>query len=248
MLGISGVSGKIWRNIPWIVIPTLLFSLIQSKLILPAHLALLSPTNNEESRNPILKLQRKVAQGMETFVDKFYRPTLKIALGSRYVVITIFIALFFNAIGLVRGERIKWEFFPEVEAEIISAKVKMVEGVAFETTSDAVTRIEEAAIKLNEKFSDGSGQPLIINMLATDDLNPDIAFLLDINPEDSFQRKQKGTLDRWELENIDFHKKVRDGYLKISGNDQNLWTVINANQTSESISEKVWVIVRRHLR
>ena len=33
MLGISGVSGKIWRNIPWIVIPTLLFSLIQSKLI-----------------------------------------------------------------------------------------------------------------------------------------------------------------------------------------------------------------------
>ena len=87
-----------------------------------------------------------------------------------------------------------------------------------------------------------------VNMLATDDLNPDIAFLLDINPEDSFQRKQKGTLDRWELENIDFHKKVRDGYLKISENDQNLWTVINANQTSESISEKVWDIVRRHLR
>ena len=167
MLGISGVSGKIWRNIPWIVIPTLLFSLIQSKLILPAHLALLRPANNEESRNPILKLQRKVAQGMETFIDKFYRPILKMALGSRYVVITIFIALFFIAIGLVRGERIKWEFFPEVEAEIISAKVKMVEGVAFETTSDAVTRIEEAAIKLNEKFSDGSGQPLIINMLAT---------------------------------------------------------------------------------
>jgi len=167
MLGISGVSGKIWRNIPWIVIPTLLFSLIQSKLILPAHLALLRPSNNEESRNPILKVQRKVSQGMETFIDKFYRPILRLALGSRYVVITIFIALFFIAIGLVRGERIKWEFFPEVEAEIISAKVKMVEGVAFETTSDAVTRIEEAAIKLNEKYSDGSGQPLIINMLAT---------------------------------------------------------------------------------
>ena len=167
MLGISGVSGKIWRNIPWIVIPTLLFSLIQSKLILPAHLALLRPANNEESRNPILKLQRKVAQGMETFIDKFYRPILKMALGSRYVVITIFIALFFIAIGLVRGERIKWEFFPEVEAEIISAKVKMVEGVAFETTSAAVTRIEEAAIKLNEKYANSSGQALIINMLAT---------------------------------------------------------------------------------
>lgn len=167
MLGISGVSGKIWRNIPWIVIPTLLFSLIQSKLILPAHLALLKPSNNEGSRNPILKVQRKVAQGMETFIDKFYRPILKLALGSRYVVITIFVALFFIAIGLVKGERIKWEFFPEVEAEIISAKVKMVEGVAFETTSDAVERIEKAAIKLNEKYLNGSGRPLIINMLAT---------------------------------------------------------------------------------
>ena len=167
MLGISGVSGKIWRNIPWIVIPTLLFSLIQSKLILPAHLALLRPSNNEGSRNPILKLQRKVAQGMETFVDKFYRPILKLALGMRYVVITIFIALFFIAIGLVKGERIKWEFFPEVEAEIISAKVKMVEGVAFKTTSDAVTRIEKAAIKLNKKYSNDSGKTLIINMLAT---------------------------------------------------------------------------------
>lgn len=87
-----------------------------------------------------------------------------------------------------------------------------------------------------------------VNMLATDDLNPDIAFLLDINPEDSFQRKQKGTLDRWELENIDFHTKVRNGYLKISGNDPNLWTVINANKTSESISEEVWDVVHRHLR
>ena len=87
-----------------------------------------------------------------------------------------------------------------------------------------------------------------VNMLATDDLNPDIAFLLDINPEDSFQRKQKGTLDRWELENIDFHTKVRNGYLQISGNDPNLWTVINANKTSESISEEVWDVVHRHLR
>ena len=167
MLGISGVSGKIWRNIPWIVIPTLLFSLIQSKLILPAHLALLRPANNKESRNPILKLQRRVALGMETFIDKCYRPILKLALGFRYVVITIFVALFFIAIGLVKGERIKWEFFPEVEAEIISAKVKMVEGVAFDTTSNAVTRIEEAAIKLNEKYSSSTAKPLIINMLAT---------------------------------------------------------------------------------
>ncbi|MFV1995389.1 MAG: efflux RND transporter permease subunit, partial [Verrucomicrobiales bacterium] len=39
MLGLSGVSGKIWPHIPWIVIPTLLFSMVQSKLILPSQLS-----------------------------------------------------------------------------------------------------------------------------------------------------------------------------------------------------------------
>lgn len=87
-----------------------------------------------------------------------------------------------------------------------------------------------------------------VNMMATEGLSPDITFLLDINPKNSFQRKPKGTLDRWELENIDFYTKVRNGYLKISGEDTNLWRVINADKPKESISEEVWEIVRSHLR
>ena len=82
MLGISGVSGKIWRNIPWIVIPTLLFSLVQSKLILPAHLALLKPIKSNEKQNIILRFQAKVSDGMEIFVDRIYRPILKLSLYS----------------------------------------------------------------------------------------------------------------------------------------------------------------------
>lgn len=172
MLSISGVSGKIWRNIPCVVIPTLLFSLVQSKLILPAHLAALKPTGEGSSRNPLLKLQGTMAQGLEGFVERVYRPLLRRALGARYVVMAIFLALFFAAIGLVFGGRIRWEFFPEVEAEIISAKVSMVEGVAFGTTSTAVARIEEAAVKLNEKYSESSDKPLVRHMLASVGIQP----------------------------------------------------------------------------
>ena len=114
MLGISGVSGKIWRNIPWIVIPTLLFSLVQSKLILPAHLALLKPIKPNVKQNIILRFQSKVSDGMEIFVDRIYRPTLKLALQGRYIVVTVFVSLFLISVGLIVGERIKWEFFPEV--------------------------------------------------------------------------------------------------------------------------------------
>ncbi|MED5456710.1 MAG: efflux RND transporter permease subunit [Verrucomicrobiota bacterium] len=167
MLGISGVSGKIWRNIPWIVIPTLLFSLVQSKLILPAHLALLKPIKPNEKQNIILRFQSKVSDGMEIFVDRIYRPTLKLALQGRYIVVTVFVSLFLISVGLIVGERIKWEFFPEVEAEIISTKVKMIEGVAFESTSEAVLKIEEAAKKLDQNYREKYGEPLIKNMLAT---------------------------------------------------------------------------------
>ena len=167
MLGISGVSGKIWRNIPWIVIPTLLFSLVQSKLILPAHLALLKPIKPNEKQNIILRFQSKVSDVMEIFVDRIYRPTLKLALQGRYIVVTVFVSLFLISVGLIVGERIKWEFFPEVEAEIISTKVKMIEGVAFESTSEAVLKIEEAAKKLDQNYREKYGEPLIKNMLAT---------------------------------------------------------------------------------
>ena len=167
MLGISGVSGKRWRNIPWIVIPTLLFSLVQSKLILPAHLALLKPIKPNEKQNIILRFQSKVSDGMEIFVDRIYRPTLKLALQGRYIVVTVFVSLFLISVGLIVGERIKWEFFPEVEAEIISTKVKMIEGVAFESTSEAVLKIEEAAKKLDQNYREKYGEPLIKNMLAT---------------------------------------------------------------------------------
>ncbi len=167
MLGLSGVSGKIWRNIPWIVIPTLMFSLVQSKLILPAHLAFLRRTDPDAKHGPLLELQRKVAGGLERFIDRFYRPLLRVALGSRYVLLAIFIALFVATIGIVAGGRMKVEFFPEVEAEIIAAKLNMVDGVAFETTSEAIAQIEEAAAELNRRFTEDPDRPLIRHMMAS---------------------------------------------------------------------------------
>ena len=167
MLGLSGVSGKIWRNIPWVVIPTLLFSLVQSKLILPSHLALLRKTDPDHKHGPILELQRKIAHGLEDFVETVYRPVLSVALKSRYVVLALFFAAFVVVLGLVAGGRVKTQFFPEVEAEIISAKLRMTNGVAFETTSAAVKQIEIAAKKLNKRFTEDSERPLVRHMLAS---------------------------------------------------------------------------------
>jgi multidrug efflux pump subunit AcrB len=167
MLGVSGVGGKIWRNIPWIVIPTLLFSILQSKLVLPAHMSMLRRTDPKRDFGPIMRFQRKVSLGLETFVERMYRPALKRALHARYIVIASFIALFLVVVGIVAGGWIRWQFFPEVEADLISAKVTMPKGVPFETTEKAVLRIEAAARRLNDLHTEQGQAPLIKHMLAS---------------------------------------------------------------------------------
>lgn len=167
MLGLSGVSGKIWPNIPLIVIPTLLFSLFQSKLILPAHLALLPKMKQNDSPSGLTRFRQLFSLGLERFIDKTYRPVLRVALGNRYVVLVAFVALLGICGAFVKHGWIKFRFFPEVEAELISAKLIMAKGVPSEDTAAAIKRIEAAAQKLGENYSDSEGKSIVRHMLAS---------------------------------------------------------------------------------
>ncbi len=171
MLGVSGVGGKIWRNIPWVVIPTLLVSLIETNFILPAHLAHLKPEKPLEQMNFfvrfIVRVQRAVSGATGRFIRRFYRPFLDMALRWRYATVAAFITAFLIIIGLVVGNWIPFKFFPKVEAEVISAKISLPPGVPVQTTREAVARIEAATQKLNEEFKSLSGDPIIKHMLST---------------------------------------------------------------------------------
>jgi multidrug efflux pump subunit AcrB len=172
MLGLSGVSGKIWPNIPLVVIPTLLFSLIQSKLVLPAHLSLLAPTDRTRKVNFLFRLQRKIADGLEKFVHKVYQPTLRVLLRWRYVTAAGFIALLVITLGVVAGGWIQFKFMPDVEGDILSAKVELAQGVPFEETERVVKRIEEAANELGERHREADGKPIILHMLSSSGSQP----------------------------------------------------------------------------
>jgi multidrug efflux pump subunit AcrB len=116
MLGLSGVSGKIWPNIPLVVIPTLAFSLLQSKFVLPAHLALLAPRDRSEKPRSrfflkrmldgIFAFQRKIADGLERFVEKVYQPALNFSLQWRYVTAATFISVLVLTLAVVRTGQI----------------------------------------------------------------------------------------------------------------------------------------------
>lgn len=172
MLGLSGVSGKIWPNIPLVVIPVLGFSLLQSKFVLPAHLALLKPHSTSPSANPLIRLQRRISSGLERFVEVAYSPFLGLCLKFRYLVWVVFIALVILSVSLVKTGWLPFQFFPKVEGEILSAKIEMPLGAPFADTQEVVKRLEAASLELGATIQDNDGNPIIVNQLATAGMQP----------------------------------------------------------------------------
>lgn len=180
MLGLSGVSGKIWPNIPLVVIPTLAFSLLQSKFVLPAHMALLAPHRQEKPSHPIFRLQRRVADALERFVLKVYKPKLDHLLRWRYVTTAGFIAILIVTIGYVAGGRMPFKFFPDVEGDVVTAKFELSMGAPFEDTQRAVSQIEEAAVAAARHFEKTERKSILRHYLASAGSQP---FLTSLAPD-----------------------------------------------------------------
>ena len=79
-----------------------------------------------------------------------------------------------------------------------------------------------------------------INDAATQRLKPDVTFLLDISVEKGFDRKGNKKQDRFEQEEIAFHQRVREGYLKLAADEPGRWLVVDATQPEERVQEIVW--------
>jgi dTMP kinase len=79
----------------------------------------------------------------------------------------------------------------------------------------------------------------MVNNMATENLQPDLAILLNISPEQGLTRK--GSLkDRFELEDLSFHRRVREGYLKMAAAEPYRWLVIDAMLSKGEIAEIIW--------
>ncbi|MEE8598485.1 MAG: dTMP kinase [Dehalococcoidales bacterium] len=79
-----------------------------------------------------------------------------------------------------------------------------------------------------------------INSAATQELKPELTVLLDMSVEEGLARKGTERLDRFESEDITFHQKIREGYLKLAGDEPERWLVVDATQSKKIIEEIIW--------
>ncbi|MEE2988755.1 MAG: efflux RND transporter permease subunit [Verrucomicrobiota bacterium] len=161
ILTIPGFLGKFFYPIPVVVIATLIWSLIQSKLVLPYHLTLCKVGgNNREKINWLQGQQRKIADSLERFIEHRYRPFLKLAINFRYATATSFIAILMIMLGMLGGKHLPFVFFPPVPSDYIVAKLVMPEGTPVELTTRAIEQMQSGLDQLiREIKKEGHGEP-----------------------------------------------------------------------------------------
>ena len=79
----------------------------------------------------------------------------------------------------------------------------------------------------------------MVNNIATQNLKPSVIILLDMPPEEGLMRK-RSLKDRFELEDLSFHHRVREGYLKMAADEPDRWLVIDASLPKRETTKVVW--------
>jgi multidrug efflux pump subunit AcrB len=152
-----GSYGQIFRVIAFVVVLCLLFSLIESQLILPAHLGHMKIGNGRGSesvgqRTGIsrywYRLQRATSESLERLAEHGYRSALSTVLCWRYATLSAGVSILLVATSLVHFGHIKLTFFPPVESDYVTARIVMPPGTPIEATIAAVREVESAARRM----------------------------------------------------------------------------------------------------
>ncbi len=154
LLFVPGSVGKLFQAIPLVAVPCLVFSLIESLGILPAHLAGHARRGAPGGRPG---RPRIAARGLALLSRRVYQPLLDAAVRWRYLTAAIGIAALMLTAGTVIGGRIAFRFLPAVEADTMTASVTMPQGTPSGLTSRAVEEIERAAYRLGARLERDTG-------------------------------------------------------------------------------------------
>ena len=204
LIGLPGPEGKMMQAIPIVVIATLIFSVIESFLILPAHLSHAQKVNVKKEPSTLEKIQSKFDGALQSFMRTIYLPSLRGALQAKGIIILIFSITFTLMLVMMLTGWIKSSLFTPVEADSVVARLVLPEGSPREKTEMAVERLTNAAELLKHRY-EMEGVATIDHIYAV------------IGPNES-KSNMKSSQDRDHLANITL-ELVSDRTSRISGRE-----------------------------
>ena len=153
----TGNFGGPFRMIAVVVIICLLFSIIESKLILPAHLSKMNVKDKPEKKGifpTFEKMQVSIEHGLDRFVQTYYKPLVEKVVTYRYQSLGVFVSIFILAVGLVTSGTVKTVFFGDNEGNLLYAQVTMPLGTTAGKTHEAAQYIADNIKKTSDVLQD----------------------------------------------------------------------------------------------
>ncbi|CAH6841483.1 Acriflavine resistance protein B [Vibrio chagasii] len=169
MLWINNELAKVLAGFSAVVIFALIFSLIESKFILPSHLAQLSV--KKPSTSIFAKVQNAAQGGLQWFNLNIYKPILEFALSYKVASLLGFVAVISLAYGMWSNGAIRSALFPEIPGRYITAVIELEDGAPLPLQRQALLQVEQAMTQVEKGLMED--YPLqekpVVNLLAWSD-------------------------------------------------------------------------------
>lgn len=156
----SGPSAAFSKAIGVVIILCLIFSLIESKLILPAHIAAMKP-RKPNPKNPLHKLRNAVDSSLKHFVKNYYTPFIGHCIHYRYTVIVGFICILIMSAGMFAGGLVKFVPNPKIPHDFPRISLEMNLASSEQATLETVRKIENVLLSVDKELKQQYGQSMI---------------------------------------------------------------------------------------
>ena len=182
-LFLDGRIGEFFGEVSVVVMLTLIVSLVEALIILPAHLAHSKALRKESSKPKTglvgffqrvfskLRYINTFGDSIMTWLrDKLYSPSLRFALQNKFLTFSLFIVFLILTVGSIGGGIIRGAFFPQIASDRVSITLNMPNGTNEKVTDSIISFIEKKAIEvtneINEEYmSKGAEKHLVENII-----------------------------------------------------------------------------------
>ncbi|WP_419238542.1 efflux RND transporter permease subunit [Photobacterium leiognathi subsp. mandapamensis] len=222
---------EFFKAIAWVVLLCLTFSLIESKLILPAHLARARLAQGKSRTNALSRLKQRFNLAVDRFINQGYRRFISVCIVHRYSVLATFGGILMLAIALVISGQLRWVFFPNLPSDYIQVNVDMNISSSDENNAKVAAQIEEALYQTDAEIFQELGVHVVKHTFINMENRQDLFVLAELHKTETLPITSFEILKQWQaqlpplvgVKNITFEasigRKQSDVQFSLKGDD-----------------------------
>ncbi len=151
---VPGMLGKMFMVIPVVVGVVFAISWIEALFILPNHLAYSEKSHRGAISHFLYSNQQKVANGLNTFIFKYYKPVLEWHIKYRYLTFAFGLAILIVVMAYAQSGRLGFTLMPRVESDRAVCSARLPVGSTFEDALKVQKRLIASGLKAVEEIND----------------------------------------------------------------------------------------------